>query len=84
MMREYKIDYDMFSALEIIKIIEFLDMVEKTKTRRIKKEELINKYHEYQNILRSKSLEKKYDKMMVEECGISIYKLMKEVCASWG
>ena len=82
MMREYKIDYDMFSALEIIKIIEFLDMVEKTKTRRIKKEELINKYHEYQNILRSKSLEKKYDKMMVEECGISIYKLMKEVCAS--
>ena len=47
MMREYKIDYDMFSALEIIKIIEFLDMVEKTKTRRIKKEELINKYHEY-------------------------------------
>lgn len=84
MMREYKIDYDMFSALEIIKIIEFLDMVEKTKTRRIKKEELINKYHEYQNILRSKSLEKKYDKMMVEECGISIYKLMKEVSASWG
>ena len=82
MMREYKIDYDMFSALEIIKIIEFLDMVEKTKTRRIKKEELINKYHEYQNILRSKSLEKKYDKMMVEECGISIYKLMKEVSAS--
>lgn len=84
MMREYKIDYDMFSALEIIKIIEFLDMVEKTKTRRIKKEELINKYHEYQNILRSKSLEKKYDKMMVEECGISIYKLIKEVSASWG
>ena len=33
----------------------------------------------YQNILRSKSLEKKYDKMMVNECGISIYKVMKEV-----
>ena len=81
MMREYKIDYDMFNALEIIKIIEFLDMVEKTKTKKIKKETLIEKYHEYQNILRSKSLEKKYDKMMVSECGISIYKLIKDVCS---
>ena len=78
-MREYKIDYDMFNALEIIKIIEFLDMVEKTKNKNINKEELINKYHEYQNILRSKALEKKYDKMMEKECGISIYHLMNNI-----
>lgn len=76
-MREYKIDYDMFNALEIIKIIEFLDLVEKSKTRKVNKEMLLDKYHEYQNILRSKSLEKKYDKMMEKECGISIYRLVK-------
>ncbi len=79
MVREYKIDYDMFNALEIIKIIEFLNMIENVKTKKINKKVLIEKYHEYQNILRSKSLEKKYDKMMVNECGISIYRVMKEV-----
>lgn len=79
MVKEYKIDYDMFSALEIIKIIEFFNLIEKTKTSKVKVSTLIEKYHEYQNILRSKSLEKKYDKMMVDECGISIYKTMKAV-----
>lgn len=79
MTREYKIDYDMFNALEIIKIIEFLDLIEQTKTKKVKKSLLIEKYHEYQNILRSKSLEKKYDKMMVEEAKISIYRTMQAV-----
>ncbi len=76
---EYKIDYDMFSALEIIKIIEFFNLIEQTKVKKIPKKTLIEKYREYQNILRSKTLEKKYDKMLEEKSHISIYRVMKSI-----
>lgn len=77
--REYKIDYEMFNALEVVKIIEFFQLIEKTKHQKIKKELLIEKYREYQSILRNKALEKEYDKMLYDMCGVSIYKVMKEV-----
>ncbi len=79
---EYKIDYDLFNAYEIIKIIEFFTLIEKTKTKKVNKQELITKYHEYQNILRSKILEKQYDKMLYEKSHISIYKVMKSIMES--
>lgn len=77
--KEYKIDYDMFTTLEVIKIMEFFQLIEKTKHQKIKKEILIEKYHEYQSILRNKALEKKYDKMLQNVSDVSIYKVMKEV-----
>lgn len=76
---EYKIDYEMFSALEIIKIVEFFQLIEKTKTRSIDKTLLISKYQEYRNILRNKTLEKKYDQMLYEKSKVSIYKVMKSL-----
>lgn len=79
MEKEYKIDYDMFSVLEICKIIEFFRLVESTKHKRVNKEILVQKYREYQNILRNKSLEKKYDTMLFEKSGISYYSLMKNL-----
>ena len=78
-MNDYKIDYEMFSTIEIIKIIEFFQLIEKTPSKKVSKNLLITKYREYQNILRNKSLEKQYDKMLYEKSHISIYQVMKSV-----
>lgn len=76
---EYKIDYDLFQALEIIKIIEFFNLIEQTKRKKVSKQLLVEKYREYQNILRSKTLEKQYDKMLYEKSGVSIYRVMQSI-----
>ena len=76
---EYKIDFDMFTALEIIKIIEFFQLIEKTKTSNVKSEVLISKFQEYRSVLRNKTLEKKYDKMLYEKSKVSIHEVMKKL-----
>ncbi len=73
----YQIDYDMFTTMEIVKIIEFFRLIESTKTKKVKKELLVSKYREYQNIINNKALEKKYDKMLEEKSNVSIYNVMK-------
>lgn len=73
----YTIDFEIFSTLEIIKIIEFFKLIEQTKTRNISGEILVQKYREYQNILNSKILEKKYDKMLYAKSNVSIYQVLK-------
>ena len=79
-LKEYDIDYDMFSLEEIVKIVAFFDMIEKkNRGRKYKKEDAINKYNEYRNILNNKSLEKKYDKMLFNLSKVSIYHTMKEI-----
>lgn len=84
-MQEYKIDYELFDVGEIVKIIEFFRLIESTKNKKINKDLLIEKYNEYRNILRSKSLEKKYDKMLFEKSQVSIYQVMKRYIEnSWG
>lgn len=74
----YEIDYDMFTTIEIVKIIEFFRLIESTKTKKINSKMLIEKYHEYQNILNNKSLEKKYDKMLQKKSNISIWDTVKK------
>lgn len=76
---EYKIDYDMFSTLEIIKILQFMQLVESTKNKKVSKSLLLAKYKEYRSILNNKSLEKKYDRLLREKSGVSIYQVMKEI-----
>jgi len=79
-LKEYDIDYDMFSLEEIVKIVAFFDLIEKiNRGRKYKKEDAINKYNEYRNILNNKSLEKKYDKMLFNLSKVSIYHTMKEI-----
>ena len=79
-LKEYDIDYDMFSLEEIVKIVAFFDLIEKiSRGRKYKKEDAINKYNEYRNILNNKSLEKKYDKMLFNLSKVSIYHTMKEI-----
>ena len=73
----YEIDYEIFTALEIVKIIEFFCLIEKTKTKKVKPELLIEKYNEYRRILNNKTLEKKYDKMLYKKSKVSIYETVK-------
>lgn len=73
----YTIDFEIFSTLEVIKIIEFFKLIEQTKTRNISGEILVQRYREYQNILKSKILEKKYDKMLYDKSKVSIYQTLK-------
>ena len=77
--REYKIDYELYTVDELVKIIKFFQLIEKTKTRRVAKNELIEAYNEYRNILKNKALEKEYDKMLFEKSHVSIYEVMKNV-----
>ena len=73
----YEIDYDMFTTMEVVKIIEFFRLIESTKTKKVNPNMLIEKYHEYQNILNNKSLEKKYDKMLQKKSHVSIWDTVK-------
>lgn len=76
-MDEYKIDYDMFEVLEIVKIIDFFRLIESTKKKKVSKALLKEKYNEYRNIINNKALEKKYDKMLYEKSKVSIYEVIK-------
>ena len=78
-MDEYKIDYDMFNVYEIIKIIDFFKLIESTKRKKVSKTLLKEKYNEYRNIINNKSLEKKYDKMLLEKSKVSIYEVVKDL-----
>lgn len=75
---DYLIDYDMFNVEEIVKIINFMKLIEDTKRKKVNKELLVNKYNEYRSILNNKSLEKQYDKMLLKKSGISIYETVKD------
>ncbi|HHU56077.1 MAG TPA: UPF0223 family protein [Acholeplasmataceae bacterium] len=79
MEKEYLIDYDMFTTGEIIKIINFMRLIERTKNENIDPSLLKEKYNEYRNILRNKALEKKYDKMLYNKSQVSIYEVMKSL-----
>ena len=79
-LKEYLIDYDMFSVEEIVKIVGFFHTIENiNKGRKYNKKEVIEKYKEYRNILNNKSLEKQYDKMLENMTKASIYKTMKSL-----
>lgn len=77
--KTYDIDYDLFTVAEIVKIMKFFRLIEDTKTKKIKKDVLIKKYNEYSNIINSIALEKKYDRMLYEKCGVSIYRTVKNL-----
>lgn len=77
MEEKFDIDYELFNAIEIVKIIEFFCLIEKTKTKKVNSEVLVTKYKEYRNIINNKALEKQYDKMLYKKSKVSIYEVMK-------
>ena len=76
---EYKIDYEIFTTIEIVKIMEFYSALTQAHNRANYPRTLVAKYREYQSIINNKALEKKYDKMFESQTGFSIYRFMQEV-----
>ncbi|HEY8395335.1 MAG TPA: UPF0223 family protein [Bacilli bacterium] len=77
--KTYDIDYELFNVEEIVKIVNFFRLIEETKTKKIDKDILIKKYNEYRSIINNIALEKKYDQMLYEKCGLSIYQVIKNL-----
>ena len=76
-MKEYKIDFDLFSTEEIVKIFSFFALIESSQKRKVPASTLINRHKEYQAIVNNKALEKQYDKMLQSLANVSIYETIK-------
>lgn len=79
MYNEYKIDYDLFNVDEIVKIIQFFQLIESTKFKKVDSKILKERHQEYRNIINNISLEKQYDKMLLKKSGVSIYHTIKSL-----
>ena len=77
-MYSYPIDYDLFTQEEIVKIIEFLSLIEDANESKIEGIVLSHKYNEYRKIINSKSIEKQIDREFEKVSGYSIYKTIKK------
>ncbi|HHZ11947.1 MAG TPA: UPF0223 family protein [Acholeplasmataceae bacterium] len=77
--KNYDIDFELFTVEEVVKIVGFFKLIEDAKTKRIDKDLLIRKYKEYRSIINSIALEKKYDRMLYEKSGVSIYHTIKNL-----
>ena len=77
--KNYDIDFELFTVEEVVKIVGFFKLIEDAKTKRIDKDLLIRKYKEYRSIINSIALEKKYDRMLYEKSGVSIYHTVKNL-----
>ncbi len=77
-MYSYPIDYDLFEQGEVVKLIEFLSLIEDANEKKIDIFLLSHKHKEFQKIVNSKSLEKKIDRDFEKVSGFSIYKTIKK------
>jgi uncharacterized protein YktA (UPF0223 family) len=68
----YPIDYDMFTTTEVIKLINFYNLM--LYAERYPYSKILEGYQEYRKTINSIALEKKYDAQFEKETGISIYR----------
>jgi len=79
-MYTYPIDYDLFTAEEVVSIIEFLSLIEDANEGKVKVDVIVlsKKHKDFINIVNSKSMEKKIDRDFEKASGYSIYKTIKK------
>lgn len=75
----YEIDYDLFTVEEIVKIIQFYQLMRQCKNNKVSKQKIKEAYLEYKNIINNLSLEKKYNESFYKRTGISIYQTIKSI-----
>lgn len=75
----YEIDYDLFTVEEIIKIIQFYQLMGQYKNNKVSKQKIKEAYLEYKNIINNLSLEKHYNENFYQKTGISIYQTIKSI-----
>ena len=63
----YEIDYDLFTVEEIIKIIQFYQLMGQYKNNKVSKQKIKEAYLEYKNIINNLSLEKRYMKIFIKK-----------------
>ena len=75
----YEIDYDLFTVEEIIKIIQFYQLMGQYKNNNVSKQKIKEAYLEYKNIINNLSLEKRYNENFYQKTDISIYQTIKSI-----
>ncbi|EIJ81651.1 hypothetical protein PB1_01880 [Bacillus methanolicus PB1] len=74
----YPIDYD-WSTKEIVDVIKFYEAVEKAYEKGVNRDELLNAYRRFKEIVPGKAQEKKLCSEFEELSGYSPYKTVKTV-----
>ena len=77
-MYSYPIDYDFFTPLEVVKLVEFYALIEDANEGKVNKDKLASSYKEFRKILNSISMEKQIDKEFQKLSGYSIYKTIQK------
>lgn len=78
-MYSYPIDYEEFTTDEVLKLVEFLNLIEAANERKLIPDNLEKAYNTYRRILNSKSIEKQIDRDFEKMSGYSIYNTMKKI-----
>ncbi len=78
-MYSYPIDYEDFSAEEVVVLVEFFALIEDANEGKVNKELLLKKYKEYRSILNSVSYEKSMEREFKKVSGYSIYQTIKKI-----
>ncbi len=77
-MYPYPIDFDLYSKLEAIALIEFLALIEDANEGKADKDLLLKMYKKFRSIINSVSTEKQMDKEFEKLSGYSIYNTIKK------
>ncbi|MDG5470137.1 UPF0223 family protein [Jeotgalibacillus sp. ET6] len=78
---QYPLSID-WSTEEIIDVMKFYEIVEKTYESNVKRNDFMNAYKRFKEIVPSKSEEKTIDKEFKESSGYSIYQAVKKAKAA--
>ena len=74
---QYPISID-WSKEEVIKVVNFFQLIEQTYDKGVHKGELISSYHAFKDVVPSKSEEKQIFRQFDKETGFSTYHVVKE------
>lgn len=67
-----------WSTEEIVKVIDFFNLVEQAYETGVERQRLLEAYREFKQIVTSKSEEKQWDQFYMEETGCSSYRAMQQ------
>lgn len=67
-----------WSTEEIVKVIDFFNLVEQAYESGVERQRLLEAYREFKQIVTSKSEEKQWDQFYMEETGCSSYRTMQQ------
>lgn len=77
-MYPYPIDFNLYSKLEAIALIEFLALIEDANEGKADKDLLLKMHKKFRSIINSVSTEKRMDKEFEKLSGYSIYNTIKK------